>query len=117
MDLSALMSSMGPIKEAMDKVDEERAATIIEGRAGGGAVSISIRGNLKVEKVTIAPAAAASASDDPSMLEDLIHSALSDAFRQQGERFGATPEEQMKKSLAGADINSLLGGLMGGGMA
>ena len=113
MDLAALMAGMGPIKDAMGKMDEERATAIIEGRAGGGAVSISIRGNLKVEKVTIAPAAAASASDDPSMLEDLIHSALSDAFRQHGERFGATPEEQMQKSLAGADLNSLLGGLMG----
>lgn len=114
MDLASLMASMGPIQETMKKMEAERAEAVIEGRAGGGAVSVVITGSLAVQKVSIAPAAAAAAGDDASMLEDLIHSALSDALRQYTSRFGGSPEEQLQKSLAGADISSLLGGLMGG---
>ncbi|TVR45807.1 MAG: YbaB/EbfC family nucleoid-associated protein [Planctomycetota bacterium] len=114
MDIGSLMASMGPIQERMKQQEAERAAAVIEGRAGGGAVSISLSGALEVKKVSIAPAAAAAASDDASMLEDLIHSALADALRQHQARFGGSPEEQLQKSLAGADLSSLLGGLMGG---
>lgn len=114
MDLSQLMASMGPIQEAMKKQEAERAETVIEGRAGGGAVTIALRGDLQLERVQIAPAAATAAGDDVGMLEDLVHSALSDCLNQYRQRFGSNPEEQMQKSLGDGDMASLLGPLMGG---
>ncbi|TVR13924.1 MAG: YbaB/EbfC family nucleoid-associated protein [Planctomycetota bacterium] len=114
MDLSQLMASMGPIQEAMKQQEEERAQTILEGRSGGGAVSIRLRGDLSVAGIAITPTAVSSDADDVTMLEDLIHTALSDALKQYRDRFGANAEEQMQKTLAGSDMASLLGGLMGG---
>ena len=74
-----------------------------------------LRGNLTVDKVTIAPAAAAAVADDPSMLEDLIAAAVSDVLRQYQQRYGASAEEQLQKSLAGSDMGSPMN--MFGGMS
>ena len=116
MDINALMEALGPMQNAMNEASAERAKDRIQGRAGGGAVSITITGDLKAEKVIIAPAAAAAAADDATMLEDLVQVALEDAFKQYGERYGKTPEEQIQKMMAGGggDMMSMLGPLLGG---
>ena len=114
MDISQLMASMGPIQDAMKQQEQERAQTVLEGRSGGGAVSIRLHGDLSVAGITIAPSAVSADADDVGMLEDLIHTALSDALKQYRDRFGGSAEEQMQKTLAGSDVASLLGGLMGG---
>ena len=112
-----MMRALGPLQERMKKAEAEKAAAIITGSAGGGAVRVVITGALTVKQVTIAPAAAAAVADDPGMLEDLIAAAFSDALRQFQARFGANAEEQMKKSLGGAGgselgpLMSLLGGM------
>lgn len=115
MDLNALMAGMGPIQDAMKRADAERAAARLEGSAGGGAVTVVLRGDLECERVTITPAAAAASEDDVSMLEDLVQAAVNDALKKHKQRFGASPDEQLQKSLAGSDLGGLLGGLMGGG--
>ena len=111
MDLNALMGAMGPLQEKMKQADAERQAAILEGKAGGGAVTISLKGDLSVQKVTIAPAAAGAIGDDPGMLEDLIQAAVNDALKQYTSRFGGSPEEQLQKGMG--DLGGLLGGLMG----
>lgn len=109
-----MMGAMGPIKQAMEQADQERQQSRFEGSAGGGAVTIIFRGDLSIENLTIAPAAAAVSEDDVGMLEDLIQAALNDALRQYKQQYGANPEEQIQKSLAGSGLGSLLGPLMGG---
>jgi len=113
MDLAGLQRALGPMQEAMAKADAERAATVIEGRAGGGAVAIRITGALQVQGVRLLPAVA---QGDAAMIEDLVAAALSDAFRQYRERFGATPAEQLGHAFHGADMGAMLamlGGLGG----
>lgn len=112
MDLDALTRSLGPLQETMQKASAERAAAAFTGSAGGGAVKISLSGNLTVSKVQIAPAAAAGLASDAGMVEDLIQAATDDALRQYRNRFGATPEEQIQKLFAGGGMGQLLGPLM-----
>ena len=114
MDLDSLMRGLGPIQDTMKKAESERASAQFEGKAGGGAVSIRIRGNLTVTGVTIAPAAAQAATGDPSMLEDLVLVALTDALKQYTARFGSSPDEQIQKLMGGSDLASLMGPLMRG---
>lgn len=113
MDLSSLMGQIGPIKDAMNKADAERMQAVLTGRAGGGAVEVDLQGDLTIRGVRIAEAASAAVSEDVSMLEDLVAAAMDDALKQYKQRFGATPEEQIQRSLGDSDLGSLLGGLGG----
>ncbi|MDA3962907.1 MAG: YbaB/EbfC family nucleoid-associated protein [Planctomycetota bacterium] len=115
MDLDSLMGAFGPMQQKMQEAEAKRADELIEGTAGGGAVRVRIRGNLAMDGVTIAPAAAAAVGDDPSMLEDLIQAAFSDALRQYHSRYGSTAQEQLQKLMGDSDLGglgSLLGGLL-----
>ncbi len=104
MDLDSLMRGMGPIQENMKKAEAERAQTQFDGKAGGGAVVVRLKGDLTVAKVTIAPAAAQAATGDASMLEDLVQVALNDALKQYVAKFGGSPDEQIQKMMSGSDI-------------
>ncbi len=114
MDLDSLMRGLGPIQDTMKKAESERATAQFDGKAGGGAVLIRLKGDLSVSKVTIAPAAAQAAIGDPSMLEDLVMVAINDALKQHTARFGASPDEQIQKLMGGSDLASLMGPLMRG---
>jgi DNA-binding protein YbaB len=113
MDIDHLMNSFGPLQEAMKKADAERASAQITGSAGGGAVTILLKGDLSVSKVTIAPAAAVAAASDASLLEDLVAAAVGDALRQYRSRFGSSPDEQVQKMLGGSGLAGMMGPLMG----
>jgi hypothetical protein len=114
MDLDSLMRGLGPIQDTMKKAEAERAAAQFDGKAGGGAVAVRLKGDLTVGKVTIAPAAAQAAVGDPGMLEDLVQVAMNDALRQYVVRFGGSPDEQVQKLMSGSDLASLMGPLMRG---
>lgn len=113
MDLSALMGAFGPMQQQMQAAAAKRAEEQVEGSAGGGAINVTMTGDLQVTAVRIAPAAAAAVDGDAAMLEDLFSAACNDALRRWKERYGATPDEQMQKLMAGADLSSL-GSLLGG---
>ena len=115
MDLNALMQLFGPMQEQLAKAEERRAEDRIEGSAGGGAVRIRLRGDLQVDRVQIAPAAAGAVGDDPTMLEDLVQAALADALGQYTRRYGASAQEQLQKLAGDSDLGGMLGPLMGGG--
>ena len=112
MDLDSLMKNLGPLQETLKKADAERSGTILEGSAGGGAVKIALKGDLTIARVVIAPAAAAAAGGDVSMLEDLIQAACNDALRQYRERFGSSPDEQVQKMLGSGGLGAMMGPLM-----
>jgi DNA-binding YbaB/EbfC family protein len=114
MDLDALMRGLGPLQDTLKKAESERTTVAFDGSSGGGAVKIRLAGDLTVTRITIAPAAAAAAGQDISMLEDLVAAALNDALRQYKARFGASPDEQIQKLMAGSDLSALMGPLMRG---
>ena len=112
MDLENLMKSLGPVQESMKKADAERAGTTIDGSAGGGAVTVSLKGDLTITRLVIAPAAAAASQGDVAMLEDLVLAAVNDALRQYKARFGASPDEQVQKMLGGSGLGAMMGPLI-----
>lgn len=112
MDLDALSRSLGPLQDTMRKADAERSTVALTGSAGGGAVKVTLKGDLTVTQVSIAPAAAASCAGDPGMVEDLVAAAMNDALRQWRNRFGSSPEEQIQKLFASGGMGQLLGPLM-----
>ncbi len=114
MDLDSLMRGLGPLQDTMKKAEGERAQAQFDGKAGGGAVIVRLKGDLSVTKVTIAPAAAQAATGDPGMLEDLVQVAINDALKQYAVRFGGSPDEQIQKLMSGSDLASLMGPLMRG---
>lgn len=116
MDPDLLARSLGPLqdalKETLKKGEAERSTVAMVGSAGGGAVKVTLKGDLTISNVVIAPAAAASCAADASMLEDLVAAATNDALRQFRSRFGSSPEEQMQKMFAAGGGSS--GGSSGG---
>lgn len=88
----------------------EAAATVVEGRAGGGVVTVAMTGAGEVTAVTLAPEVVD--PDDVEMLEDLIVAALRDAANQvtrlQREALGAFG------GLDASGLGDILGGVAGG---
>ncbi len=75
--LGGLMKQAQKMQENMQKVQEEIAEMEVEGKSGGGMVSVVMTGRHDLRKVTIDD----SLMDDKEMLEDLIAAAVNDAVR------------------------------------
>jgi DNA-binding YbaB/EbfC family protein len=74
-----MMRQMQQMQERIAKAQEQINSTVVEGTAGGGAVSIAVSGDFKVQSVKIAPEVV-----DPSdveMLEDLVTAAVNEALQ------------------------------------
>jgi len=76
LDLGGLLASA---QEMMANLQSASAASVT-GTAGGGAVSVVVNGNFEFSSVSIS--SDAFDPDDPSLLEDLVLSALRDAAHQ-----------------------------------
>ncbi len=75
-----IMGMMGKVKEMqakMEKVQEEIAALEIEGRAGGGLVTVILNGKGEMRGLKIDPSLLK--EDEVEILEDLIVAAHKDA--------------------------------------
>jgi DNA-binding YbaB/EbfC family protein len=79
-------------------MEQQLAATIIEGSSGGGAVTVRMNGRKEILKLTIAPSAASAAAGDITMLENLILAAINQAT-------------QKADAAAQSNASSMLGGL------
>lgn len=75
--LGGLMKQAQKMQENMQKAQEEIAQMQVEGKSGGGLVSVVMTGRHDLRKVTIDD----SLMDDKEMLEDLIAAAVNDAVR------------------------------------
>lgn len=88
--MDALLKQAQQMQEQLLKAQEEFANQSIEATAGGGIVKVVIKGNQKVESVTIDPEAVD--PDDVEMLQDLIVAAMNEALEklqtQQNEMMG-----------------------------
>jgi DNA-binding YbaB/EbfC family protein len=105
-DLNALLGQAMQMQEQLMAAQAEAATAEVTGRAGGGAVTITVTGGLDFRRVEIRPDAVDPA--DVGMLEDLVLAALNDAMDQLG--------QTQQSSLGGLDLGGLpgLGDLAGG---
>jgi DNA-binding YbaB/EbfC family protein len=108
-DLGNLLGMAMDMQQKVAAAQEEAAANVVEGQAGGGAVRIAVTGGFEFKAVTIAPEALD--ADDVEMLQDLVLAALHDAVDRVYElQTAANPLAAM----GGLDLGGLdLGGLAG----
>lgn len=107
-DLSGLLDTALAAQQQMADAQAALAEQVVEGQAGGGAVTIRVTGGMEFREVVIRPDAVD--PDDVELLQDLVLAALHEASRQVLElQAGAVPD------LGGIDLGGGLGGLLGGG--
>ncbi len=91
-----LMRQMQQMQDRLAKIQDELANETVEGTAGGGAITVTMTGQQKVQGVAIDPSVVD--PEDVEMLQDLILAAINDA---------QTKSQQLAESRLGA----LTGGL------
>lgn len=106
-NLSGLMSQLGQMQQNIRDAQEAAAAQIVEGSAGGGAVKVTVSGDMQFKEVHIDPSVVD--PDDIEMLEDLVLAAVRDAAEK--------ASTATTRALAGGlDLGDALGGLDLGGL-
>ena len=83
-----MKNQIAAMMQKAQKMQEELAATEVEGQAGAGLVKVTMTGKHDVKRVSIDPSLLA---DDRDMLEDLVAAAFNDAVR----RVDSTQQEKM----------------------
>ena len=78
-----LMRQMQQMQERLVKIQEGLASETVEGSAGGGAVTVTMTGQQKVQAVTIDPSVVD--SEDVEMLQDLMVAAFNEAHTKAGQ--------------------------------
>jgi len=87
------------MQQEMARVQDELAATEVDGSAGGGVVKAVVTGKQELRSVTIDPSAVD--ADDVEMLQDLVVAAVNDAL-------------ETSRRLAEQKIGAITGGLGSG---
>ena len=72
------MMRLRKLQKQMEEAQAKLEATVFKGTAGGGVVSVEIKGSHEVVSVTIDPEAA---KDDIEMVQDMVVIALNDAMK------------------------------------
>ncbi len=91
-----MMRQAQELQAKLAKAQQELADTTVEASSGGGAVKVTINGQLKIQSVKISPEAIS--ADDVELLEDLVLTAVSGAITK-------------SKELAAERLGKLTGGL------
>jgi len=95
------MQRVQKMQEDMERMQNEINEQTVEGTAGGGAVTVVMKGNRDVVSVSLKPEIVD--PDDIEMLEDLIVAAVNEA----GSKAGALMEEGMAGITGGLNIPGL----------
>jgi len=95
--LGDMMKKAQEMQENMQKAQRELAAREVTGEAGGGMVTVVMRGTHEVNRVSIDPTLA---GEDPEMLEDLIAAAINDAVH----KVEKANQEAMQEMTAGLNL-------------
>jgi DNA-binding YbaB/EbfC family protein len=74
-----MMRQIQQMQSRLAKAQEELNSLTAEGSAGGGAVKITVTGNLQVQSLKISPEVID--PEDVEMLEDLVTAALNEALQ------------------------------------
>ena len=96
MDVNSIMQQAQQMQAKLIEIQQELAKKKVEGRAGGGMVTVTVNGrgevlSVAIEKELISP-------DEAQMLQDLIVAATNDGLRK-------------AKELGRHEMNQLTGGL------
>ncbi len=83
-----MKNQIAAMMQKAQKIQEELAATEVEGQSGAGLVKVVMTGKHDVKRVSIDPSLLA---DDRDMLEDLVAAAFNDAVR----RVESTQQQKM----------------------
>ena len=94
--LQQLMKQANQMQIKIKKVQEELAGQVFEGSSGGGAVTVKVTGDNKVQSVTIK--ADVMESGDAEMLQDLVVVAVNEALK----TAKTTSDAEMQKVTGGA---------------
>ena len=87
-DLNSMMKQAQQMQEQMGK---EMKETIVDATAGGGAVTVKMRGDFEVVELIISPDLVK--DGDAEMIQDLTVAALNEAHRKVEERSRASSAE------------------------
>ena len=98
MNLAKMMKQAQELQGKMAAMQEELAASEIEGSAGGGMVKALMSGKHELKRLTIDPSLVT--PDDTEVLEDLIVAAVNDARV----RVEAHVKEEMAKVTGGLNL-------------
>jgi DNA-binding YbaB/EbfC family protein len=105
MDFDKIKEAMGQAQQMQQQMEQAMGQILVEGSAGGGAITVKMNGKKQVLQVRVEPAAAAvgtgtgDTTNDLEMLQDLIAAAVNDASRRVDEA-----------------LQGKLSGMLGGGM-
>ena len=94
-DLMGMMKQAQQLQERMQKMQEELGAAEVEGRAGGGLVTVTLDGKGAMKRVHIDPSLMK--PDEAEIVEDLILAAAGDAKG----KVEAILQEKMKEATGG----------------
>jgi DNA-binding YbaB/EbfC family protein len=92
--------------QIQEQMQQKLAQTIVEGSAGGGAVTATMNGKKELLKLHIEPSAALSLTGgqpDVEMLEDLVVAAVNDA----GRKADSAIKENVQGLLGGLNLPGL----------
>lgn len=79
MNMQQMMRQAQKMQKELAKAQQEVAAMTFEGTAGGGMVSVTARGDMTIESITIDPEAID--PEDVEMLQDMICAAVNEVIR------------------------------------
>ncbi len=86
------------MQRQMQKIQEELGTTIVEGSAGGGAITVTMNGHRELQSIKISPEVVD--PNDVEMLQDLLMVAVNDASKK-------------AQDLAEQRMGPLMGGMKG----
>jgi len=98
-----MMKQMQQLQDQIAKAQQALEETTIEASAGGGAVSVVMTAQPKMNSITVQPEVVD--PDDVEMLQDLIMAAVNEAL----EQIRATQTQQMAGIAGGLNIPGLTG--------
>lgn len=67
------------MQRQMQKIQEELAVAVVEGSAGGGAITVKMNGHRELQSISISPDAID--PDDVEILQDMLMAAFNDAAK------------------------------------
>lgn len=79
-NIGNIMKQAQKMQADMARVQDELKEERVEASVGGGVVTVTMTGDMSVERVHIDPAAVD--PDDVAMLEDMVAAAVNEAMRQ-----------------------------------
>ena len=95
-DMANMMKQAQAMQERLGKIQEEAETKTVVASSGGGMVTITANGGMKITKITIDPEVLK--AEDPEMLQDLLVAATNEALRK-------------AKELMAEEVKGLTGGM------